>query len=113
MLTLGEHKSQNDHPLKLVCLTLDEAQRLANKVCAHEKFVKVNIKFSNRQTKRMMASFQAYGRVITLYPKNDGNSVHVLLHELSHCVAPNHDKLFKSTHMQFIKKYGMDYMPKV
>lgn len=113
MLTCGEHKSQTEHPLKQVYLTLDDAQRLANKVCAHEKFVRVNIVYSKRQTKRLMASFQAYGRVITLYPKNDGNSVHVLLHELAHNVSVRHDKLFKSTHLQFIKKYGAAYMPKV
>ncbi len=76
------------------------AQELVDFICSNLKWEKVEVVFSNRETKRTWGFFNHDAHRIVLNKK--GENIGTLIHELSHHDEYTHNKHFKENQRKII-----------
>ena len=85
----------------LLYLQKKEAQKLVDLVCKHDKLMEHYVVYSKRKTKKIMATYNEWTGVITVYHGN--GSVHNILHEMAHNTSNNHDDVWLRCFKRYLK----------
>jgi hypothetical protein len=109
--SVGESRACINHPTKSIYITESAAKSLAKLVASEMKWPVYSIRYTGRETKRVLARVRPSVRSMIVNKR--GERVCTILHELAHHVACNHGNEFKRMHMILLNLWETKWKSKV